>query len=245
MRSPVTRLSGPQPRYALACQADLLPETTSSGPSNRFDRHTQGVQTIEVYADITCPFTYVGLRRLVERREQLDRHDVVLRARSWPLELVNGEPLTGESVGEEVDALKAAAAPDLFARFNPVQFPRTSLPALMLEATAYLRDDRIGEQVSLALRTALFEQGRDVADPAVLAAITASAGIGTPGPEAARAVHANWHEGERRGVIGSPFFFVGGREFFCPTLDIHRVDGRLRVTVDPKAALAFFDQCFQ
>jgi predicted DsbA family dithiol-disulfide isomerase len=203
------------------------------------------VQTIEVYADVSCPFTHVGLRRLVERREQLDRHDVVLRMRPWPLELVNGEALTGESVADEVAELQATAAPDLFAQFSPAQFPQTSLPALMLEATAYLRDDRTGEQVSLALRTALFEQGRDVADPAVLAAIAASAGIGTPGPEAAQAVVADWHEGERRGVTGSPFFYVDGRGFFCPTLNIQRVDGHLRVTVDPKGVAAFFDACFQ
>jgi predicted DsbA family dithiol-disulfide isomerase len=203
------------------------------------------VPTIEVFADVSCPFTHVGLRRLVERREQLERHDVVLRMRSWPLELVNGEPLTGEFVAEEITELQAAAAPDLFARFNPVQFPKTSLPALILEATAYLRDDRTGERVSLALRTALFEEGRDVADPAELAAIATSAGIDAPGPKAAQAVDADWHEGERRGVIGSPFFFVGGHGFFCPTLNIQRVDGHLRVAVDATGAEVFLDRCFQ
>jgi predicted DsbA family dithiol-disulfide isomerase len=214
-------------------------------PYCALERHTQGVvQTIEVYADVTCPFTHFGLRRLVERREQLDRHDVVLRVRAWPLELVNGEPLRGELVGEEIAELRAATTPDLFAGFNSIQFPQTSLPALMLEASAYLNDDRIGEEVSLALRTALFEQGRDVSDPAVLAAIAASVGIAIPGREAAQLVHADWHEGERRDVSGSPFFFVGGQGFFCPTLKIEHTEGHLKISVDPKATEAFFDHCF-
>ena len=209
------------------------------------ESHTQGVvQTIEVYADVTCPFSHVGLRRLVERRDQLERHDVVIRVRSWPLELVNGKPLRGELVGEEIAELRAATTPDLFAGFNSNQFPRTSLPALMLEASAYLSDDRTGEEVSLALRTALFEQGRDVSDPAVLATIAASMGIAIPGPEAAQVVHADWHEGERRDVSGSPFFFVGDQGFFCPTLNIERVEGHLRISVDRKASEAFFDLCF-
>jgi len=113
-----------------------------------------------------------------------------------------------------------------------------------LEASAYLNDDRTGEEVSLALRTALFEQGRDVSDPAVLAAIAASVGIAIPGPEAAQLVHADWHEGERRDVSGSPFFFVDGQGFFCPTLNIERPDGHLKISVDSNAAEAFFDHCF-
>ena len=209
------------------------------------ESHTQGVvRTIELYADVTCPFTHAGLRRLVERRAQLDRHDVALRVRSWPLELVNGKPLKGDLVGEEIAELRTAATPDLFAGFNSIQFPHTSLPALMLEASAYLNDDRTGEEVSLALRTALFEQGRDVSDPAVLAAIAASVGIAIPGPEAAQLVHADWHEGERRDVSGSPFFFVGSQGFFCPTLKIEHTEGHLKISVDPKATEAFFDHCF-
>lgn len=50
------------------------------------------VRVVEVFADITCPFTHVGLRRLVRHRESVGRNDVVLRVRAWPLELVNDEP---------------------------------------------------------------------------------------------------------------------------------------------------------
>jgi hypothetical protein len=48
------------------------------------------VRVVEVFADVSCPFAHVGLRRLVEQRDKLARDDIVLRVRAWPLELVNG-----------------------------------------------------------------------------------------------------------------------------------------------------------
>ncbi|MCC6183750.1 MAG: disulfide bond formation protein DsbA, partial [Microthrixaceae bacterium] len=61
------------------------------------------MRTIEVFADVTCPFTHVGLRRMVAARQAQGRDDVVLRVRSWPLEVVNGAPLDAAFVAEEVD----------------------------------------------------------------------------------------------------------------------------------------------
>jgi len=60
-------------------------------------------------------------------------------------------------------------APDLFAGFDPERFPMSSLPALALGAAAYKSDLQHGERVNLALREALFEEGRDLTDPAVQA----------------------------------------------------------------------------
>ena len=45
-------------------------------------------------------------------------------------------------------------------------------------------------------------------------------------------VHADLAEGRDRGVIGSPHFFVGDDDFFCPTLAIERVDGHLTISFD-------------
>ena len=46
---------------------------------------------IEVFAELSCPFTHLSLRRIVARREDLGRSGPRLRVRPWPLELVNGE----------------------------------------------------------------------------------------------------------------------------------------------------------
>jgi predicted DsbA family dithiol-disulfide isomerase len=202
------------------------------------------VRVLEVFADVWCPFTHVGLRRLVEQRAQLGRDDVVVWVRAWPLELVNGEPLSADLVAEEIQALREAVAPDLFAGFNPERFPSTSLPALTLAASAYRRDDRTGEQVSLALRTALFEDGRDIADPAELAAIAHAIELEPPGANAEQAIHDDWQEGRRRGVVGSPHFFVDHHGFFCPTLAINRVGDHLRITRDRERFEAFMATVF-
>lgn len=194
---------------------------------------------IEVFADVRCPFTHVGLRRVVEHRRRFGA-DFVLHVRAWPLELVNGQPLDPVHVAESVRALREQVVPDLFAGFRPERFPGTSLPALELAAAAYDVDIRTGERASLVLRDALFEAGRDIADPHELQRIAADLGVPAGWDEGDR-IRADWREGRERGVIGSPHFFVGNTDFFCPALDIRRVDGDLHVRFDEGLA-AFLDR---
>ena len=49
--------------------------------------------TIEVFADIWCPFAHVSLRCVTEARDAAGRSDVAIHVRAWPLELVNGAPM--------------------------------------------------------------------------------------------------------------------------------------------------------
>ncbi len=187
---------------------------------------------IEVFAELVCPFTHVGLRRLVERRAAAGRTVPVLHVRAWPLELVNGEPLAGDFVAEEVAALREMVAPDLFGGFDAARFPSTSLPALTLVAAAYRRDVQLGEHVSLRLRDALFEEGADIGALDVLAEIATANGLDVPEVGDRDAIMADLDEGRRRGVDGSPHFFLGSEGFFCPSLEITRVAGHLQVAFD-------------
>lgn len=184
---------------------------------------------IEVYAEVGCPFTHVGLRRFVEQRDAR-RSGARVRVRAWPLEWVNGRPLDPAVVAREVDALRESVAPGLFTGFDRAAFPATSIPAFGLAAAAYAIDDATGEAVSLAIRDALFEDGRDVADPDVLRALGAPWGVEPMSPDAASAaVHADRARGEQRGVRGSPHFFAGSTDWFCPTLIIRHDDGTFAV----------------
>lgn len=198
--------------------------------------------TVEVYADIVCPFAYVGLTQLIERRHQLGRDDVRVRIRGWPLELVNGEPVDAHSIGEEVEAIKPQVAPNLFAGFDPQRFPASTLPALALTAAAYEVDDATGEAVAMQLRQLVFEHGRDVCDPAVLSEVAERNSVPTLGD--VEVVREEWIAGSLRDVIGSPHFFVDGESLFCPVLDIHRVDGALVVKVDQQVYEVFVARCF-
>jgi predicted DsbA family dithiol-disulfide isomerase len=196
------------------------------------------MSAIEVFADVSCPFTHVGLRRLVELRRELGRPDVQLHVRAWPLEIVNGQPLDPDFIAEEIDDIRRQVAPDLFKGFAPSAFPATTLPALALAAAAYDRDLATGEKLSLALRDLLFEQGVDIADLDALRLLAADHGVGFD-PTDTRTVLADHAEGVERGVIGSPHFFTPGGGFFCPALDVHRGDdGHLSITAD----LAGFEQ---
>ncbi len=191
------------------------------------------MQEIEVFADVWCPFTHVGLRRLVERRSAAGSGPRI-RVRSWPLELVNGRPLDVDFVAEEIDQIRETVAPELFAGFDRSTFPSTTLPALALTARAYGRDTATGEAVALELRDLLFEQGRDIGDTDLLASVAAAHDLSLDEAGSDELVRADWSEGQDRGVIGSPHFFTAGGDFFCPALDVRRVDGHLRITADPE-----------
>ncbi len=203
---------------------------------------------LEVFADVSCPFTHVGLRRFVEQRSNRARPDVVLRVRAWPLELVNGSPLDPAFIAEEVDELRAQVAADLFVGFDQAAFPTSSIPAMALASAAYDHSDLAGERVSLALRQALFDEGRNIAEEAVLAQVAASAGLELPTDVGDATVRADWAAGVARDVIGSPHFFVDEHDeegFFCPSLDIARDDaGHLHIQSDPTELTVFFDKIF-
>jgi predicted DsbA family dithiol-disulfide isomerase len=171
---------------------------------------------------------------------------MALRSRAWPLELVNGAPLDPATTASHVDDLRAQVATELFSHFDPARFPTTTLPALALAAAAYRRDDARGEAVSLALRDALFEEGRDISLPDVLAAVASAHGLDGSDTVDHAAVLADWSEGRNRGVKGSPHFFCGDLESFCPSLEIatdehgHLVLGRNVDRLD-----AFLAGCFE
>jgi predicted DsbA family dithiol-disulfide isomerase len=202
---------------------------------------------IEVYADISCPFAHVGLRRVFQRRSELAREDVAIRVRAWPLELVNGAPLDVATTAIHVAELREQVVPDMFAGFDPSSFPRTTLPALAVVAGAYRKDDHTGEAVSLALRDALFEQGLDISSPEILARLAQTHQLDAASGPDPEAVLADWREGRTRGVKGSPHFFCGDDlDSFCPSLIITKDElGRVRLKRDPEALESFLRQCLE
>lgn len=182
---------------------------------------------IEVFADVSCPFAHVGLHRLIERRDEIKSH-ALIHIRAWPLELVNGHPLSGSLVAQKVAALRSQVAPDLFKGFDAAHFPTTTLPAMALEVAAYRRSPELGEHVSAELRDAVFEGGRDLSRPETIADIGREHDLVITSADEA-AVIESWHEGQRRGVEGSPYFFVEGRGYFCPSLVITHIGDQLLI----------------
>jgi predicted DsbA family dithiol-disulfide isomerase len=199
---------------------------------------------IEVYADVGCPFTHVGLRRFIDRRTELGREDVLLWVRSWPLEVVNEKPLDASFIAEEIEDIRKQLAPDLFAGFKMGNFPASSLPALTLALAAYDVSPQVGESVSLALRDLLFEQGLDVSDSEVLSGLAAQYGVKVEAEHQHRVLD-DYVTGRDRGVIGSPHFFTPTKDFFCPALDVSRdALGNLQVRSNEASLEQFISACF-
>ena len=183
------------------------------------------METVEVFADVLCPFTHVGLHTLIDRRAERGLDHPRLRIRAWPLELINGKPLDPHHIDAEIVALRGSVRPDLFAGFCIDTFPTTSMAAFALTAAADRSGDpALSEAVGMALRDALFEEGLDIGRPEVVEAIARRFSLEPLNPDDSEAaVRADWDEGKRRGVVGSPHFFTDdGGSWFCPGLDISR-----------------------
>lgn len=204
------------------------------------DLPKQNTATIEVFADITCPFTQVGLKRVIEHIARMEQPaDVFVRA--WPLEWVNETGLEVTAVEAKAKALSDQLGVDDFPGLDHDQWPASTIAALELAAAGYARDMATGLAVSIELRRALFEQGRNIGDLDVLAEIAANHDLPVPEPGDSSAVQADYDEGRRRGVSGSPHFFVGHDNFFCPALDLgHDADGNLTARLDIDGLAAFF-----
>lgn len=196
---------------------------------------------IEVFADITCPFTHVGLRRVVSQIDERGA-DVELVVRAWPLEWVNGEVFAADAIETKIGVLRRELGVDAFAGFDPDNWPTTSVPALNLCAAAARLGPAPGLRAALDVRDALFERGADISDPAVLAGLADAHGVEAPGDEADPDVQADYAEGQRRGVRGSPDFWVGDDEFFCPALELGHDDaGDLHARFDQEGLARFIE----
>ena len=93
-------------------------------------------------------------------------------------------------------------------------------------------------------RDALFEEGRDISDRVTLESLARDLGVVMPDESDRAGVLADWHEGVRRGVLGSPHFFCGDTDVFCPSLDITKdpVQG-VSIVRDASRLTEFLTRC--
>lgn len=200
------------------------------------------MNAVEVFADVVCPFTHAGLRRLFAERARR-RSTRPIRVRAWPLERINGKPLDPALVEHEIEGLHSVA-PNAFRGFDRATFPKTSMPAFGLAAAGYAIDDPTGETVSLALRYALFEHGADIGRADVIDCIARELRVPQLDEAAAEAaVREDWERGKALGVLGSPHFFDGARNWFCPTLEIAHLGEIFDVSCRSDLA-EFYDEVF-
>src|SRR5262245_47822448 len=149
---------------------------------------------ITMFSDVACPFAYVGFTRILAFRDAIGPAAPPLRARAWPLEIVNGEPFDGAVIVPKVEALRRDVAPDLFTGFDPERFPRTTLSALAAEHAAFRVGTDEGMAFGLALRRLLFEEGADIGDPNVVDQLLEAHALPRVGAEDREAVDRDYAE---------------------------------------------------
>ncbi len=184
---------------------------------------------IDVYADVVCPWCYIGEKRLEEARAS--RPDVEVE-RSWkPFQLrpempAGGSPWRAFAIekfgGEErmraafAQVATAGAPQGILFDFDRVASAPNTVDAHRLILFAAERG-RQWETVN-ALFRGYFSEGRDLNDPEDLCACAAEAGLGTQETLARLADDANvgevWasqREAVRLGISSVPFYVIDGR----------------------------------
>jgi predicted DsbA family dithiol-disulfide isomerase len=184
---------------------------------------------IDIYADVVCPWCYIGERRLEQALAQ--RPNLVVERRWRPFQLNPDLPATGvpwadfarRKFGGEQRAqlmyaqVAAAGAPDgIDFAFERIVSAANTVDAhrLILLARAHGREWELAE----ALFAAYFSSGADLNDHAQLTAIAAGVGLDQAavrahlaGSAGAADVAASQDEAAQLGIRGVPFYVIDGR----------------------------------
>lgn len=201
---------------------------------------------VEIVADLTCPWCYIGTRRL-ERALAMRPHLPVERV--WrPFQLApdlppEGLPYSmylqlkfgGRSIGRIQAALAAAGERDGIAfAFDRIRSAPNTLHAHRLIRFAAVQG--CADVVAEALFRGYFTEGLDIGEPAALATIAAECGLDPKlvrgylarGIGTAEVLEAE-HRARRSGIDAVPCFIIGGEyalagaqdaEMFLPLFDL-------------------------
>lgn len=185
--------------------------------------------TIDVYADIACPWCYVGRARLKEACAQRPNLDVRLRWR--PFQLQPDLPPEGrdfrtvleekfgswEQAQQMFDRIRRIGGEDgLTFEFDAINVAPNTADAHRLVLWAQDRSE--GDAMATALFRAYFSKGRNVSSHDVLVDCVTEAGIEAErarallaGDQYAEEVRASQQTAQRRGITGVTCYVFGER----------------------------------
>ena len=179
---------------------------------------------VDFVADLACPWCFLGLVRL-ERARAL-RPDFPVRVRWRPFLLNPQMPPEGMDRAEYVRRKFGGNASEIYRRieesgradgvsFAFERMPRTPNTTRAHRLILFAEERGAADAVIRGLFRALFQEGRDVGRPEVLADVAAEAGLDRDevlefllGDRLARDVSAAHQQAERAGIRGVPVFIV-------------------------------------
>jgi predicted DsbA family dithiol-disulfide isomerase len=189
-------------------------------------QHSPEAPSIEVdfVADLACPWCYLGLVRLDRARAM--RPDWPVRVRWRPFFLNPHMPPEGMDRATYLQRKFGSNAKEVYERieesgradgvaFAFERMPRTPNTTLAQRLILFAEERGSADAVMRALFRALFQEGRDVGRPDVLAAVAEEAGLDREevhaflsGERMTREVIAAHQQAERAGIHGVPVFIV-------------------------------------
>ena len=179
---------------------------------------------VEFVADLACPWCFLGLVRLDRARAM--RPDRPVRVHWRPFFLNPHLPPEGMDRATYVRSKFGGNATEVYRRIEASgradgvafafdRMPRTPNTMLAHRLILFAEESGADDAVIRALFRALFQEGRDVSRPEVLATIAEEAGLELDqvqaflsGDRLAREVIAAHQQAERAGIHGVPVFIV-------------------------------------
>ncbi|MFE9104215.1 DsbA family oxidoreductase [Actinomadura geliboluensis] len=183
---------------------------------------------VEIYADVLCPWCYIGKRRLTAALESIaDRSSVEIAWRSYELAPEEGRD-PGPTAAEAMAGWWGAQAPDRIARIQALGAaeglelnlhlarPVNTFDAHRLCRLAAGRGR--ADQMMERLLSAYHSEGLNVADPQVLQRLGEEVGLDAAlvrsvlaGDDYAEQVRADRRRAAEHGVTSVPSLVIGGR----------------------------------
>ena len=181
-------------------------------------------KTVEFLFDVGSPYTYLAYRHLPQIALAHGAQIV------WTPVLLGGIfQATGNASPAEVPAKGLYSQTDLQRwartygvpfRMNP-HFPINTLALMRGAVAAQMQGDELLQRYLAAIFGAMFEQPRNLGEPAVVGAVLAAAGFDPARflqwiaePAVKDRLKENTMRAVERGVFGAPTFFVGGQMFW-------------------------------
>ena len=194
--------------------------------------------TIVVWSDIACPWATAAMHNLHAARARLGLEGTVtFDHRAFPLELLNSRPTPKAIIDAEVPVVGALAVDFGFAigTCDPAAYPSTVLLALEAVQAAKEQSLAASDRLDLALRRAMFAQGRHVGMRHVVLDVAAKVPeVDAVALEAAlddgrgrRAVIDQWRAVPDANIQGSPHLFLpDGTDLHNPGVTMHWVGSK-------------------
>lgn len=183
--------------------------------------------TVDVYADIACPWCYAGRARLKRALDQRPDLDVTLRWRPFQLhpdlppegrdfrDVLEGKFGSWSRVEQMFERVQEMGEPDgLTFDFEAIDVAPNTADAHRL--VLWAQDQDAGDAMATVLFRAYFSEGRNVSDPDVLVDCAADVGLDVDGArsllsgaEYAEVVRETQQQAQRMGITGVPCYVFG------------------------------------